>query len=171
MNDLKKKFANLKKNLESVAFFATKDGFQREIHSNVVQSLVLVEQIEQEVENLINPDNQTEIVIDEKYFIEQEIKKVKRRVPRWFDNPTQYNSQILMAFLELYETNDKVTDIMLYEKCRHIKTFFNNYAQMKDFGEKNHGKVFDEVNGFITLWEPVKDFILNLYRRKKVIEY
>jgi hypothetical protein len=39
---------------------------------------------------------------------------------------------------------------------------------MKNFGEKNHGKVFEERDGYVTLWEPVKDFILNLYNKNKV---
>lgn len=38
---------------------------------------------------------------------------------------------------------------------------------MKNFGEKNHGKVFEENDGVITLWEPVQEFILELYKRFK----
>lgn len=39
---------------------------------------------------------------------------------------------------------------------------------MKNFGEKNHGKVFEERDGYVTLWEPVKDFILKLYNESNM---
>ena len=39
-----------------------------------------------------------------------------------------------------------------------------NYNSMKDFGEKNHGKVFHEVDGYISLWEPIADFVIKEYK-------
>ena len=34
---------------------------------------------------------------------------------------------------------------------------------MKIMSYKNHGKVFTEENGIVTLWDPVADFIIEEY--------
>lgn len=39
-----------------------------------------------------------------------------------------------------------------------------NFDQMKNFGRKNHGKVFSITDGEIELWSEVKSFILDLYK-------
>ena len=97
----------------------------------------------------------------------QDPNKTNRRVPRWFRNPSQYNSTILIGYLELAETNRRVTVSMLRSNCNSISDFSGNYNQMKNFGEKNHGKVFEETNEVISLWEPVKNFILEQYNSYK----
>ena len=53
---------------------------------------------------------------------------------------------------------------MIKSKCQHIADFSGNFSQMKNFGEKNHGKVFAENYGEINLWEPVEQFILEHYK-------
>jgi hypothetical protein len=94
---------------------------------------------------------------------EEEIKKIEKRVPEWFKKPGQINSKILLAFFEIqenYTTNTK----KLKEKSG-ITKFSTNFNQMKNFGEKNHGKVFDEKNDIVGLWNPVKDFIIGEYEK------
>jgi len=93
-----------------------------------------------------------------------EIAKVKRRVPRWFRNPTQFNAQILTTYLKLASRTSTVELDNLAESCSHIPTFDNNYNQMKLFGVKNHAKVFEEVEGLVYLWPPVKEFVQQTYR-------
>jgi len=36
---------------------------------------------------------------------------------------------------------------------------------MKIISERNHAKVFDEMYGEVKLWEPVADFIVDLYKQ------
>lgn len=93
-----------------------------------------------------------------------EIEKVKRKIPRWFNNPHQINSRILVAFLRLKNDNIHVTPSVLREHCSEINDFEGNYNQMKNFGEKNHAKVFEEINNTIELWEPVEVFILESFK-------
>ena len=38
---------------------------------------------------------------------------------------------------------------------------------MKSFGERNHGKVFEEISKEIFLWDPVKDFVRAEYEKFK----
>jgi len=92
-----------------------------------------------------------------------EIQKVKRKVPRWFKNPHQINSKILVSYLKLKNNNMQVTPAILREHCGEISDFEGNYNQMKNFGEKNHAKVFQEINNTIELWDPVEGFILKSY--------
>jgi len=188
MSKFTSQFSKIKDVLESAAFLVTKGNSEKEVHSKIIQSLVHISQIESELSEIFNKKdfiradtsdpkviaslvseqmNNKTILDNSSEIIASEVKKVKRRVPRWFKNPSQYNSTILNAFLELSEHNDKVTTQMLRSKCHTLSDFDGNYNQMKNFGEKNHGKVFDERDGVISLWEPVKDLILQLYSNQK----
>lgn len=101
---------------------------------------------------------------------EEEIKKVRRRVPGWKRKPDQVNSKILGLFMELSDNGKKgiFIDVLFDEfenKCpEEISLFVRNYNQMKNISEKNHGKVFSEdEEKTVWLWEPVKDFIIETY--------
>jgi hypothetical protein len=96
---------------------------------------------------------------------EAEIDKVKRKVPRWLNNPHQINSRILISFMDLLKENDYVEYDQLYNRCIEIETFEKNFNQMKNFGEKNHGKVFDQIDEKVYLWKPVREFVTEEYRK------
>jgi hypothetical protein len=85
-----------------------------------------------------------------------QINKVVSKLPRWFKNGNRINSQILINYLKLAEEYETVEYEHLAEKCNHIKTFKTNFAQMKNFGEKNHGKIFEVSDGVVTIWKPLK---------------
>ncbi len=97
----------------------------------------------------------------------EEIKKVRRKIPRWIKNPHQINSRILVAFLKLKNNNIHVTPTVLREHCSEINDFEGNYNQMKNFGEKNNAKVFEEINNTIELWKPVESFIIESFEIHK----
>lgn len=102
--------------------------------------------------------------------IPDEINKVKNRVPKWFENYEQYNSIILYSFMKLYDTSKGYVKYDELEKNANLgKHFKGNFDQMKNFGEKNHGKIFEQASGDdkIYLWEKTKDFILNLWKKYK----
>lgn len=97
--------------------------------------------------------------VKESQAVLAEIQRIQTRVPKWFNNPSQINSKILIKFLSISDIGDKYVSIEdLRSQCK-VKTFDTNFAQMKSFGERNHGKVFDVIDGKVTLWSPVKDFI------------
>ena len=98
----------------------------------------------------------------------EEIKKVHRKVPRWLNNPSQYNYKILTTFMQLSNNNSIPISISLLEKHSNIENnkFISHFNQMKIISEKNHAKVFDESYGEVKLWEPVADFIVKLYKQK-----
>ncbi len=188
MQNIITKFSKLKDNLESVAFLISKGNSEQEAHSKIVQGLVLLSQIESECKSLLSDKNlpgkdtskgKATLTERQQNYVnvkssanrankaEIEVKKVKRRIPKWFKNPGQCNSTILYAFLMLSEKHDRIIPQMLRTECSALSDFDGNYNQMKNFGEKNHGKVFEEANGIITLWEPVKKYILELYKQHK----
>ncbi|MDQ7001518.1 MAG: hypothetical protein Q9N02_02375, partial [Ghiorsea sp.] len=168
--------------LESAAFLVSKGRSEKEAHTEIVQSLVLLAQIESEINDLLESkdnnnnafnnygrktvnshlSNYTSTSTSE---IDIEVNKVKRKTPRWFKNPNQYNSTILIGFLELSEQQLQVSTHMLKNKCHQVNDFEGHYNQMKNFGAKNYGKVFEEKDGIIMLWEPVKEYILELYNQ------
>src|SRR5680860_1536027 len=85
-----------------------------------------------------------------------QIKKVTSKLPKWFNNRNLICSQILMNYLRLEEKYSTVEYQDLAEKCKHIETFKSNFDQMKNFGEKNHGKIFELYDKHIKLWKPLE---------------
>ncbi len=167
----------VRENLEAVAFLISKGGAEREAHNKIVESLVLFSQLEAELKERFS-NNSIEVSVpnvgsqhrqhsNPKNETDREVEKVTRRLSRWFRNPSQYNSTILYSFLKLSEKNRSVSLQTLRSECKILKDFDGNYNQMKNFGEKNHGKVFEERDGYVTLWDPVKEYVLKLYNENK----
>lgn len=96
--------------------------------------------------------------------INVEIEKVHKRIPKWFRSPKQINSKILIKYLEMKGIQEFVLFSDLEHNLRNIKTFKENYNSMKNFGERNHARVFHEIYGKVYLWKPVNDFILFEYK-------
>ena len=97
--------------------------------------------------------------------IENEIERVKRKVPKWLSKPHQYNSRILFAYIKLSMFNQlpvKFHELMNFTEMDE-KVFLGHYNGMKIISEKNHAKVFEEENKIITLWQPIANFVLSLY--------
>jgi hypothetical protein len=68
--------------------------------------------------------------------------------------------------MELSNRDTKPVKIEELEKKSGLKNsqiFISNFNQMKIISYKNHGKVFSEENGLITLWSPISDFIRTEY--------
>lgn len=102
----------------------------------------------------------------------KQIKKVQKRVPTWiykyFAGLKPCNGTILVRFLELSQQNTRsVKRYELEEACKDIANFLTNYHNMRNMLPTNHGKVFEESYGDITLWEPVSEIILEVYNRAK----
>jgi len=91
---------------------------------------------------------------------QDEVARVRGKVPRWFKKPELICSRILSSFMRLQQQHNVVTYNMLETECADIRTFRENYNQMKIISKKNHAKVFHEENDRLYLWEPVRDFIL-----------
>lgn len=93
--------------------------------------------------------------------------KALKRIPRWAKNRDQINHKILRAYLLLKEENDQVTVFDIERLCldrerpdTYAPTFRNNYAQMKIETPKSTGKVFEEQNGFVRIWERVEPTLM-----------
>jgi hypothetical protein len=94
-----------------------------------------------------------------------EINKVKKKLLKFWSKPERQhniNARILNAFLELkHSGNTHITEEYLQNKLPDIEfySFYSNFNQMKNKGEKNHGKVFHETMNVIEIWGPVKKFV------------
>ena len=111
--------------------------------------------------------NKKDIVRTDHNQKSNEVQKVYRKVPRWLKNPSQYNYKILTAYMTLSNNNATPISISLLEKHSNIddNKFTSHFNQMKIISERNHAKVFDETYGEVTLWKPVADFIVDLYKQ------
>lgn len=102
-------------------------------------------------------------------LVSAEISKVENRLPKWLNNPMQLNSRILYAFLRLY---DPTVGYVFYNELERVsnlgKIFSSNFDQMKNFGKKNHGKIFEQDGNRVYLWDKVKDFVLSAYKQSKM---
>ncbi|CAD7289253.1 hypothetical protein LMG7974_01417 [Campylobacter majalis] len=92
--------------------------------------------------------------------MKDEIEKIHIRIPKWFKNPNQINSKILITFMRLSNCNQIPVSFSTLEKHCNLKTFKQNFAQMVNISQKNHGKVFNIRNDSITLWDNVSEFII-----------
>ena len=92
-----------------------------------------------------------------------EVERVKRKLKLWSKRPNQKNTQILSSFIMLQNQSGKegikLEDFRNFCIKKGYNWFDTNYNQMKTIAEKNHGKVFDERNGIVRLWQPVREAI------------
>ncbi len=101
----------------------------------------------------------------------EEFGKANHRIPRWAKKPQQNNHKILRAFLELQREMKQVTIDALRRRCSdpaghpetYVPHFDNNFAQMKFDNGHSHGKVFEEKDGIIGIWDHIGD-TLQRYR-------
>ena len=114
------------------------------------------------INNNTNTIQRKPIAKDVSVLQSEEIQKVFRKVPRWLNNPSQYNSIILNNYMSLSENNMHPISVSLLEQHADIENgkFMSHFNQMKMISERNHAKVFDEEYGQVKLWEPVADFIV-----------
>ena len=70
---------------------------------------------------------------------------------------TYVGKLVLNVFLKLKQSgNECVTKKNIQNQLPNISTFENNFNQMKMITKHNHGKIFEETNGYIEIWEPVR---------------
>ena len=93
---------------------------------------------------------------------EKEKEKVKNKLELWAKPKRQenINARILNVFLKLKQSgNECVTEKDIQKQLPDISTFESNFNQMKTIAERNHGKIFEETNGYIEIWEHVRLFV------------
>ena len=101
---------------------------------------------------------------------DEEIIRVKKKIPSWLSKPNQYNHKILVSYMKLSNKNRNTVTTEELEKesgLKNSQTFISNFNQMKIISYKNHGKVFTEENGVITLWHVIADYIVEEYEKMK----
>ncbi|MGX3045273.1 hypothetical protein [Helicobacter sp. T3_23-1056] len=98
------------------------------------------------------------------------INQIKCRAPLWFAKPNKKVSIILLTFLQLSNANQKEIPLdILIDECYKNPNFDskqnvkNNYAKMKSAKGNPNGRIFDEQNGKVVLWDKAKHIILREY--------
>jgi hypothetical protein len=149
MSKINLKLDLLGEHLNSSAFLVSKGGAEKEAHSKIVNSLIILS----ELKTLFATQNNQ---VADANFEESEIVKVKRRLKLWAKRPNQINSKILTAHLKLKRSGlTKITESDLENELPNEKSFRSNFIQMKTITKNNHGKIFEQNGKNISLWEPV----------------
>jgi hypothetical protein len=131
----------------------------KSIEINITNTIDLTES--EKINRLYMAENESKN--NESESIENEIEKVKRKIPRWLNNPNQTNSRILIKAMENLYQNESMSFSIFEKQCENIEKFRGNFEQMANFGAKNHGKVFERKNDNLSLWAPVSDFVKESY--------
>lgn len=143
------KLLQLKENLELTAFLVSKGVSEKEAHSKIIQSLILISELEETMSK--ETDSNTTF---------HEVNKVNSRLKLWAKRQHQANAKILNAFIELKQAGVKpVTERILENKVPNEIDFPSHFAQMKIIAQKNHGKIFEQYGENIEIWEPVVSHI------------
>ena len=100
------------------------------------------------------------------------INQIECKAPLWFANPNKKVSIILLTFLESSKSNQNEVSLdMLIDKCFKNPKFDSkqnikdNYAKMKSAKGNSNGRIFDEQNGKVMLWDKVRHIILREYEK------
>jgi hypothetical protein len=166
MKNIESKLLQLKDKLESTAFLVSKNGSEKQVHSEIVQSLVILSEVLQFITMGNNRQDKTIYSHNKKKYSvsdatnSKEINKVSNRLGLWAKRQNQLNSRILNAFLKLERSGVSViTESALRNELPEVSTFESNFAQMKVIAENNHGKVFEQYGDEVTLWEPIIPYV------------
>lgn len=94
-----------------------------------------------------------------------EIEKIKRKIPLWIKNQNQNNYKILKTFMNLSNNNKHTVSTRLLEIHSNLepKVFLSNYNILKTISQKNHGKIFTENEGQISLWKPIETIVISYF--------
>ena len=125
----------------------------KHVHTKIIKSLVIVEKLKSPSEPVSEgtPNEQLKV---------SEIRKVQRRLKLWARRPNQINHKILVAYLDLARSGK--TDITESDLKKHMDyhgSFESNFVQMKNFSEKNHGKVFEQIGHKVKIWPPIEKYV------------
>jgi len=141
---------------EDVAFLIAKGVSAKDIHSSIIKGLIILSDVKKSISTQNTKEkkhNQSE---------SDEIAKVQSRLQLWRKPEKQknINTQILNVFLKLRQSGKKyITEIDIQNKLPNIDNFKNNFDQMKNIAEKNHGKIFEQKGSHVEIWEPVNSFV------------
>ena len=156
MNKIESKLSQLKDKLESTAFLVSKTGSEKQIHSEIVQSLVIVSEISKLLETGNNSQHEKQYSTEES----KEVEKVRSKLNLWAKKPLNKNSRILNYYLKLERSGMPIiTESALKSGLPDLITFKSNFNQMKYISAKNNGKIFDQYGDKVMLWEPIIPYI------------
>lgn len=179
----------LKNEIEEAAFMLVDDVSRKEIHSKLINCLVILGKLESDIKQLGSLNENIKIAQSEviqsaytlgqnmtsphiwpikeqrseqltNYQITKEVNKVSRRLKLWVKRQDQFNAQILNAFLDLKRTGQKnITEEDINSKLGSKTWFWPNFVQMKTIADRNHGKIFDVTGHYVEIWMEIEPIV------------
>lgn len=95
-------------------------------------------------------------------YSDNDMGRANRKIPKWALNPGAANHEIMKAYFkaEAIVGDGNVTRQMMISLYNCAKPFMSNFAAMKTDAGKAHGKVFEERDGKVFLWDYTKETAL-----------
>lgn len=155
---------SLKQLISSLIYDIGQGVPHRELHNTALELHVAVSKFEKAYEEYINGSGEPVITVKPDRYtdadVEEEIRKVARKLPKWANKQNQINSRILNLYLFLTEQYGRpISEDKLRQAYGNNSEFDRNYPQMKIIAPKNHAKVFDSNNGMVSIWPPVQGYV------------
>lgn len=153
----------------------SKDGELDKSRTIALDLLFELSELEKEI--LIASTIEKSVYPAENEETQKEVAKVEKRLDMWVKKSNrQINSRILNCYLDLVlsEKNLQITVEQLEEAYKSASSeedqskFNVNFTQMKNIAERNHGKVFHVIDGYVKIWPQVAGLVdqYNIKRRK-----
>jgi len=153
--------AGLKQDTETLIADIQYEGLGGEISEKALGMLLKIVELEQRCKQIsigghpTNKSSSAELDLTE-------MNKVERRLKLWSrpDRQHQVNAKLLNLYLKLAERDEQVTVDQFREAYGDDAEFLQNYPQLKNISPKNHGKVFEEVNQVVSIWQSVEQYVI-----------
>lgn len=98
----------------------------------------------------------------QKNGISLDVGRANQRIPKWASNPGAANHEIMKAYFKAENMfgSENVTREKMIKLYNCSKPFMSNFAAMKTDKGNAHGKVFEERDGKVFLWDLIKETAL-----------
>lgn len=161
--------------VQELSQLSSRDGDLDKSRTIALDLLFELSELEKEI--LIACTNEKSAYPAENEVTQKEVAKVGKRLDMWAKkSKVQINSRILNCYLDLAlsEKNPQIKvkeleDAYKSASPKEDQSKFNvNFGQMKNIAERNHGKVFHVIDGYVQIWPPVAALVdqYKIKRRK-----
>lgn len=154
----------IRENLLNTSYLMTQAESLKEAHGLIIKSLVLLEVMELKINSQLKENAPIYNKGKSTNSIENEVKKVARRLKLWVKRQNQINTKILNAYLKLEDQLEGIVTEQALKKEAAVEKFDINFISMSAMSEKGHGKIFESNQGNVKLWEPISSLV---YEYKK----
>lgn len=164
-NNIPEKTSKISKLMNELIYDIGRGVDRKELHNKAISILLGINDIKRVAINEAK-DSEMGLPSSSSNLNEEEITKIKRKLLIWSEKPKGVPAQMLTHYFELEQEGKEITKdgMKAFARCEGIPNIDGNFRGLTKIYPKNHGKIFDIMNGKVTLWEPVQDYIKETWK-------